>query len=223
MKLNGDTTRSLIAALSVGAFLTACAPSARAQSPGAASAPAVGRLSDTAIAQFKANPQSLLTTYASAGLPLSTEVRGLILTDPTLVDALIDLAGGANDAQKGAIGAGLAEAARILGAGDPAEAARIRKAVAGSGLAPLITAFMALADSPVFAATEGGGASAGSGGPVGGVGVAAGAGGGGSSGGFSFGQANGASPFGSIGGAGAPGGGLTSSTSQSVSPSKSSI
>src|SRR5438552_1113848 len=39
------------------------------------------KLSDAAIAQFKANPQSLLSTYASAGLPLSTQVRSLLLTD----------------------------------------------------------------------------------------------------------------------------------------------
>jgi hypothetical protein len=221
MKPNGAKTLSVIAALCAGSFFALWAPHVSAQPPRVVTTPGFGRLPDAAIAQFKANPHSLLTTYASAGLPLSTQARDLVLTDPKLVDALIDLARSANDAQKGAIGAGLAEAARVLSASDPAEAARIRQAVAGSGLAPLITAFTALADSTIFAATDGG--AAGSGGPIGGVGGAAGASGGGSPGGFSFGQTNGASPFGSIGGGGAPGGGLTSSTSQSVSPSKSSI
>ncbi len=222
MKSSGVNARSPIIALAAAAFVALAAPSVNAQPPGAATTPALGKLPDATIAQFKANPQSLLTTYASAGLPLSTQVRGLVLTDASLVATLIDLARNANDSQKGAIGAGLAEAARILAASDPAEAAQIRQAVAASGLAPLVTAFMSLADGAIEAASDGGGA-AGSGGPVGGVGGVAGGNGGGSPGGFSFGQANGASPFGSIGGLGAPGGGLTSSTSQSVSPSKSSI
>ena len=88
--------------------------------------PSFTKLPDSAIAQFKANPQGLLTTYASAGLPLSTEVRSLVLTDPSLVEALITVAKGANDAQKAAIGAGLAEAARILAATDPQLAAQIQ-------------------------------------------------------------------------------------------------
>ena len=114
-------------------------------------------LPDSAIAQFKANPQGLLTTYASAGLPLSTEVRSLVLTDPSLVDALITVAKSANDAQKAAIGAGLAEAARIIVATDPKLAAQIQVAVAQSGLQPLITAYIAGSNATVTAATGGGG------------------------------------------------------------------
>jgi hypothetical protein len=183
MKVNGANAFSLTLALAATAFVAFAAPSVNAQPPGASTTPAFGRLPASAITQFKANPQSLLTTYASAGLPLSTQVRDLVLTDPSLADALIDLASGANDSQKGAIGAGLAEAARVLAATDPDQAKRIRQAVAASGLGPLVTAFMALADGAVEAASDGGGA-AGSGGPAGGVGGVTGGTGGGSPGGF---------------------------------------
>ena len=105
--------RPAIAALSAFALLVIAFGPVSAQPTGdAAHTPSFAKLSDSAIAQFKANPQALLTIYASAGLPLSTEVRSLVLTDPGLVDALITLAKGANDSQKAAIGAGLAEAAR---------------------------------------------------------------------------------------------------------------
>lgn len=225
MKLSRTITFALVAALSAGAWtaLTASdvdAQTAPAQTTLAAKSLGIAKLPGAVIAQFKSDPQSLLTTYASAGLPLSTQVRGLVLTDPSLVATLIDLAAKANDSQKGAIGAGLAEAARILAAANPALAAQIRQAVAQSGLEPLVTAFMALANGATFADTGGGGA-AGSGGPIGGIGIFTGSNTGSSTGAYSFGQANGASPFGAISGMG--GGGSTAATSQSTSPSKSAI
>jgi hypothetical protein len=176
-------------------------------------------LPDSTIAQFKANPQGLLTTYASAGLPLSTQVRNLVLTDPSLVDTLINVAKSANDAQKAAIGAGLAEAARILAATNPQLAAQIQLAVAQSGLGPLITAFIAGSNATETAAVGGGeGGGAGTGGPTSGVGNSGGSNTGSNPGGVSFGATNGASAFGTI--SGAPGGGLTG---QPTSPSRSSI
>jgi hypothetical protein len=87
------------------------------------SAPIISKLPDEAITQFKGNPLALLTTYASAGLPLTTQVRSLMLTDPGLIDVLITTAKSANDAQKAAIGAGLAQASRILARGNPQGAA----------------------------------------------------------------------------------------------------
>ena len=119
--------------------------------------PAFTKLPNSVIAQFKADPQGLLTTYASAGLPLSARARSLVLTDPSLVDVLIDVSKTANDAQKAAIGAGMAEAARILAAIDPQLAARIQLAVAQSGSESLITAFIAGSNATQTASTVGAG------------------------------------------------------------------
>ena len=224
MGRSGLMKRPVTAAASGLALLAASLVPLGAQpTNGPAPIPSFAKLPDSAIAQFKANPQGLLTTYASAGLPLSTEVRSLVLTDPGLVDALIAVAKGANDAQKAAIGAGLAEAARVIVATDPKLAAQIQVAVAQSGLEPLITAYIAGSNATVTAATGGGegGGGGGGGGPVGGVGGPAGSNTGANPGGGSFGAVNAASPFGAIGGA--SGGGFEASKTLSVSPSKTSI
>jgi hypothetical protein len=210
--------RPAVAAISALALLVVGFVPVSAQPTGdAAHVPSFAKLPDSAIAQFKANPQGLLTTYASAGLPLSTEVRILVLTDPSLVDALITVAkGGANDAQKAAIGGGLAEAARIIVATDPTLAAQIQLAVAQSGLKPLITAYIAASYATVTAATgEGGGGGGGGGGPTGGVGSSTGSNTGASPGGSS-GAVNTASAFGSI--VGTTGGGFSAQVNPSVSP-----
>lgn len=216
--INGLVNRGLAVATAAAVLSLVGAADLSAQTSGGASVPSFTKLPDSIIAQFKADPRSLLTTYASAGLPLSTRIRSLVLTDPSLVGTLIDLAKSANDAQRAAMGAGLAEAARSLAVANPQLAAQIQMDVAQSGLAPLITAFVAGSNGVQTAATGGGGASggggAGSGGPVGGVGNNSGSNGGASPGGVSFGAANSASPFGSLG----PSGGVTS-TSLSTSPS----
>lgn len=217
----------VMAAISALALILASPINVSAQTAGgAAHVPSFTKLPDLVIAKFKADPQGLLTTYASAGLPLSTEVRSLVLTDPSLVATLIDVAKSANDAQKSAIGAGLAEAARILAATNPQLAAQIQLAVAQSGLGSLITAFIAGSNATETAAIGGGGGGGGgegggggTGGPTGGVGSSGGSNGGSNPGGGSFGTANGASAFGTIG-SGASGGGLTN---PSVSSSRSSI
>jgi len=221
MAPSGSMKRPVMAAISALALILAGPINVSAQTAGGgAHVPSFTKLPDSTIAQFKANPQGLLTTYASAGLPLSTQVRSLVLTDPSLVGTLINVANGANDAQKAAIGAGMAEAARILAATNPQLAAQIQTAVAQSGLGPLITAFIAASYGTETAAIGGGGgdAGAGTGGPTGGVGSSGGSNGGSNPGGGAFGATNGASAFGTIGsGGGAPGGGLTS---PSVSPTR---
>ena len=214
--------RPATAALSALALLLAgLVPVSAQTTSGPTHVPSFTKLPDSAIAQFKANPQGLLTTYASAGLPMSNEVRSLVLTDPSLVDALLTVAKGANDAQKAAIGAGLAEAAHILAATNPQLAAQIQVAVAQSGLGPLITAFIAGSNATLTAAVGGEGGGGGGGGPTGGVGGALGSNSGANPGGVSFGANTAASPFGALSGAG--GGGFSASTSQSASPSRSSI
>ena len=130
------------------------------------------RLPNSEIETFKANPRTLLTDYPSAGLPLSTRARNLYLSDPGLLATLVDLAKDATDLQRAAIGAGLAEAARMLAAADPQKAAQIQAAIAQSGVNMLIAAFIAGAGG-VRAAAIGGAAGAaggaGSGGQIGGV------------------------------------------------------
>lgn len=238
MALSGSRKHFVMAAISALALMSATPCCVDAQTAGGvAHIPSFAKLPDSAIAQFKADPQGLLTTYASAGLPLSTRVRSLVLTDSSLVETLIGVAkcaGGArkagvaseapkcaNDAQLAAIGAGLAEAARILAAANPLLAAQIQLSVAQSGLGPLITAFIAVSNGTETAAVGGGegGVGGGSGGATGGAGPYGGANSGANPGGVSFSAVNEASAFGALG----SGGGLTIPTSQSTSPSKSTI
>lgn len=217
--MSSPLNRRLMATVAGTALLLAGVAEVDAQTTGGASVPAFAKAPDSIVARFKADPQSLLTTYASAGLPLSTQVRSLVLADPTLVGTLIDLAKRANDAQRAAMGAGLAEAARSLAAANPQLAAQIQADVAQSGLTPLITAFIAGSNGVQTAATGAGGGAAGSGaagsgGPAGGVGNSSGSNSGSNPGGVSFGTTNAASPFGSLG----PSGGGVTSASQSTSP-----
>ena len=182
--------------------------------------PVFAKLPDVVMAQFKANPQALLTTYASAGLPLSTEVRSLLLTDPGLIDTLIAVAQNGNDAQKAAIGSGLAQASRLLARGNPQIAATIQQKVAQSGLPQLITAYIAGSNGIETAAVGGGGGGGGgfgggTGGSTGGLGTSGGSNSGSNPGGNSFGTINGFtgnSSFGTFTG------GASASTSGSVSP-----
>lgn len=234
MALNHSAKAPVIATIIALASILTGPVNAGAQTPGGVThVPAFTKLPNSVIEQFKADPQGLLTTYASAGLQLSARARSLVLTDPSLVDLLINVAKSANDAQKAAIGAGMAEAARILAAVDPQLAARIQLAVAQSGSESLIIAFIAgsnatqtastVAASTNFSAslntsTGAGGASIA--GPMGGFGIFGGSNGESNLGAASSSVSNAASAFGPPGSAG---GGLTSSTSQSTSPSKSSL
>jgi hypothetical protein len=156
-----------------------------AQTPGGAPASglplAFAKLSDASIAQFKANPHALLTAFASAGLPLTTQVRSLILTDPTLIDSLIDVAKGGNDAHKAAIGAGLGQGAKIYSRSAPQTATTIQQRVALSGILQLITAYISASNGIETAAIGGGGGGEGGGG--GGTGATGGANAGGAGGG----------------------------------------
>ena len=231
MALDRSVKPLAMAAISALAMILAGPMNVSAQTAaGVNHVPLIAKLPNSIIAQFKANPEALLTTYASGGLPLSARARSLVLTDPSLVDVLINVAKSANDAQKAAIGAGMAEAARILAVVDPQLAAQIQLAIAQSGSESLIAAFVAASNATQTAATVGASTNfsaslnAGTG--------ASGAGGGGPSGlntGPSPGAAsssvsNAASAFGPLGsGSGPSGGGLTSSTSQSTSPSKLSL
>jgi hypothetical protein len=195
--------------------------------------PVFTKLSDAAIAQFKANPQALLTIYASAGLPLSTQVRSLLLTDPTLIDTLISVAKGGNDTQQAAMGAGLGQAASILAKTNPQlavcptptpVAACIQQKVAQSGLSQLIIAYIAASNGTITSATGAGGGGGGSGGPTGGVGGGGNGGqnvggnGGGSDSTVNSFSGNSAAGAGGFANPGTSGGGTTIITTSSASP-----
>jgi hypothetical protein len=212
MALHGSARIPVLAAMSALALTLAGPETASAQTAGGSNhVPAIAKLPNSAIAQFLANPQGLLATYASGGLALSARARSLVLTDPSLVNVLIEVAKNGNDAQQAAIGAGMAEAARILAVVDPQLAAQIQLAIAQSGSQSLIAAFVAASNATQTASTVG--VSTNFSASLNPSTGASGASNGGPSGGFP------ASAFGSFG----SGGGLTFSTSQSTSPSKSSL
>jgi hypothetical protein len=231
MALERSVKPPVMAAISVVATILAGAMNVSAQTAaGVGPAPAIVKLPNSVIEQFKADPQGLLEAYPAGGLALSSRARSLVLTDPSLVSVLINVAKAGNAAQQAGIGAGMAEAARILAATDPQLAAQIQLAIAQSGAQALIMAFVAASNATQTASTVGvstnfsaslspsAGASA-SGGSSGGP-----AGGFASSGSSNLTPAssstsNAASAFGPLGSSG----GLTSATSQSTSPSKSSL
>jgi hypothetical protein len=62
---------------------------------------------------FLANPGQLLQQNPNGGSLLANAVQQLALSDPSTFKALLGLLANANDAQKGAIGQGLAQAAKI--------------------------------------------------------------------------------------------------------------
>jgi hypothetical protein len=153
-------------------------------------------LSQTDVSAFLGNPASLLSTYPTGGLPLSTRARALAGSSMAAVDPLLALAKSSNADQKSAIGAGLARTARACVANNPQYAAEIQQKVAASGMADVVTAFLA-ASNDVQTAALGGGAGAGGGAAGGGAGGGAGGIGGGATG---------------AGGSGGAGGDVTTNT-----------
>lgn len=141
------------------------------------------KLGDDRIAAFLAAPQALLDQNSGGGLPLANDTRGLAGSSSAAVPVLVELAKSGTPAQQAAIGAGLARAAVACSRTNPDYAAMIQQAVAASGIAGMITAFVSASNEVQTAAI--GGAAAGG---AGGAGGAAGIGGGGAAGGGSAGQ-----------------------------------
>ena len=178
------------------------------------------------VTTFKADPKDLLKKHQSAGLPLSTAVRNLALTDSSSVAVVISLAGepDTNSAQRAAIGAGLAEAASLVAASDPKLAASIQAQVAGSNIPDLLTAYLAVAASTATGATSGGagggggGAGGGGSGPVGGVTSNSGSNGGSGLGASVPSTQNFPSSFSAASGVAPPSGGATTARTTTTSP-----
>ena len=182
------------------------------------------KLPPAVVAEFNADPAKFLDKYKSAGLPLSNQIKNLVLTDPAILSDLLAASRLATSAQNAAIGAGLAEAAREIAANNPLLATQIQTQVLASAPTEVAAAYIAVSNTPITAAVGGsgggggGGFAGGVGGPVGGVANSGGGGGAAAPNSGSFGFGNGSS-FNSIGNGGSPpGGGSTAAVRSSTSP-----
>ncbi|WP_049820000.1 hypothetical protein [Bradyrhizobium japonicum] len=146
--LTGIAASALIA-LSVSAQVT---PSAFAQR------------SPQATAQFLSNPGDLLAKSPNGGAELVGSVRDLVSGDAATLQPIINLIANANKDQKAAIGAGLAQAAKIVVRTNPAFATEIQQAILNTKDQDVVLAFAAGAgDRPIGAAGGAGGGGAGGG------------------------------------------------------------
>lgn len=148
---------ALLATLVVGMPIHAC----MAQTAGTP-----GTQAAQALADFKTNPGQFLTQFSDGGPEMVSRTRELAVADPATLDMLIGLLAKANKAQKTAIAAGLAQAARIVVRTNQAYAARIQQAIADTKDLDVVASFAAAAGDVAIAAA--GGAGAGSGGASGG-------------------------------------------------------
>ena len=142
----------------IGGFLMLSPQLASAQIAGGAALP------PSAISAFQANPGQLLSQYRDGGPELTKQVRDLVSSDKTTLGPIIALAKTANEDQRKAIAAALAQVAKAYAANDPAFANQIQQAVVTSGLPEFAKAYAEAAGDTGTASTGGGGGSGG--GPV---------------------------------------------------------
>jgi hypothetical protein len=117
------------------------------------------------MSEFKNTPAQLLLQFPTGGGQMIARIRDLIASDPDTLKALLALLPSANKDQKAAMGAALAQAARLYLRVDQAVANQIQQAVATSNDPDLILAYTAAAgEQPI------GGVGGGAGGSAGGVG-----------------------------------------------------
>jgi hypothetical protein len=139
--------------------------SAYAQAAPVACFLAPAKLSDSEIAAFLANPNTLLSDFPAAGLQMSSKVRGLTGSSSDTLDPMIALVRQANAPQKSAIGAGLARAAKSCQITTPDYALLIQQKVAAANDSDLTTAFAAgmndVQTASLGAASTGSGAASG--------------------------------------------------------------
>lgn len=118
------------------------------------------------VTAFLANPQGLLQKNPNGGSRLSNELQQLALLDPSIFKVLLGLLEGSNDLQRGAIGEGLAQAAKIEVLTDQAIAADWQQQIAAIG-DPTFKAAATNAFGDVKLGAIGGGPLGGGGGPAG--------------------------------------------------------
>lgn len=150
-----------LAALTFGASNV----SAFAQATPVACFLAPAKMADNDIAAFLANPNSLLSDFPTAGLPMSSKVRSITGSSAAALDPMIALVKQANAPQKSAIGSGLARAVKSCQITSPDYALILQQKVALANDKDLTTAFLAGMDDVQTASlgTAGAGTSAASG------------------------------------------------------------
>jgi hypothetical protein len=121
-------------------------------------------LSEQAVASFKTSPQLLLTQNPTGGGEMVSRIRDLLLSDSATLPIVLGLLSTANDDQKSAIAAGLAQAARLWVREDPAFAQQIQQAVADTKDSAFILAYNNAAGNQPIGAGAGGGSPGGPGG-----------------------------------------------------------
>ena len=157
------TTRFFVRSLLGLALLATSSQFALAQVPGNSGLPS------GIIATFVANPSQLLSQFPNGGPGLTSRTRDLLTSDRTTRTVLIGLLQTANEDQRRAIAAGLAQAAKIYARTDQKEATEIQEAVAKTGLSDVVLAYAnAGGDTGTASTAGGGGGGSGSGGPTGG-------------------------------------------------------
>lgn len=120
------------------------------------------QLSPSAISNFTGNPGSALSAAPNGGGALISQIRDLAATDSSTMDPILGLLKDANEDQKKAIGAGLAQAARICVSKDQAYANKIQQDIADSKDPTLVLAYASSAgNEPIGAGPGGAGASPG--------------------------------------------------------------
>ena len=128
------------------------------------SSPAFAQRSPQAMAQFLSNPGDLLAKSPNGGAELVSSVRDLVSGDSATLQPIINLIANANKEQKAAIGAGLAQAAKIVVRTNPGLATEIQQAILNTKDQDVVLAFAAGAgDRPIGAGGGGGGGGAGGG------------------------------------------------------------
>jgi hypothetical protein len=122
------------------------------------------QLSSQTISGFLGNPGQLLQQFPNGGAQLISQVRDLVASDPQTLQPVLQLIANANRDQKSAIGAALAQAARICVRGDQAFAAEIQAAIAQTKDHDVVLAFTSTSGDQPTGAVGGGVAGAGIGG-----------------------------------------------------------
>jgi hypothetical protein len=155
-----SAVRSLIAVAASVGFLTLSTPVwSAAYAPGQ-------QLSAQTVADFTANPSQLLSQFSSGGGQMISRLRDLLASDPATLAPILSLLANANAEQKAAMGAAIAQAAKLYQRADQTFAAQIQQAVANTQDQELIVAYAAaMGDQPIGA---GGGFGVSGGGPGGG-------------------------------------------------------
>src|SRR3954451_19815059 len=99
-----------------------------------------------------------------------SQLRDLLASDSSTLQAILGLLPNANAEQKSALGAALAQAARLYARNDQTFAQQIQQAVADTKDADLILAYAAASGDAPIGAGAGAGSSGASGGPTGALG-----------------------------------------------------